>query len=573
MPRTVLVAAPLALAFAAAASAQAPPGYYASVDTSTSATLRATLHAVIDDHTRFPYTASGTDTWVILEQADEDPANAAAIVDVYRNASYAKTGGGTGPYDREHSWPKSYGFPNDTAGNYPYTDCHQLFLSDSGYNSSRGNRAYASASAAAIEKITLLTNGSGGGSGSYPGNSNWTDGALVTGRWETWHDRRGDVARALMYMDVRYEGGTHGVTGAVEPDLILTDDAALIAASNTGSNASFAYMGLRSTLVQWHQLDPVDQHERDRNDVVFSFQGNRNPFVDHPEWADCLFGGTCGDVIPPAAPAQLRLVATTGSTSLDWADNTEGDLAGYRVYRATAAGGPYTLLNASLLPGSAYVDVGASLTVRRYYVVRAVDSSGNVSLPSREVVTPALRQPVLASAAPAPLGDVGPGGGGSSAWINELHYDNTGADTGEFVEVAGSNGVDLTGWSLVGYNGATGAVYVTVPLSGVLTNQQNGYGARSFAIAGLQNGAPDGVALVDAGGTVVEFLAYEGTFTAVGGPANGMLATAIPTAESESTPVGFSLQRQGTGHAPAAFTWSAPIAATSGQPNTGQTLQ
>src|SRR6185436_17865085 len=91
MPRTVLVAAPLALAFAAAASAQAPPGYYASVDTSTSATLRATLHAVIDDHTRFPYTASGTDTWVILEQADEDPANAAAIVDVYRNASYAKT--------------------------------------------------------------------------------------------------------------------------------------------------------------------------------------------------------------------------------------------------------------------------------------------------------------------------------------------------------------------------------------------------------------------------------------------------------------------------------------------------
>src|SRR5262245_35109999 len=144
MPRTVPAAAPSAIAFTfAVAAAQAPPGYYASVDTTTPTTLRATLHAVIDDHTRFPYTASGTDTWTILEQADEDPANAAAILDIYRNASYAKVGGGTGPYDREHSWPKSYGFPNDVATNYPYTDCHQLFLSDSGYNSSRGNRAYA----------------------------------------------------------------------------------------------------------------------------------------------------------------------------------------------------------------------------------------------------------------------------------------------------------------------------------------------------------------------------------------------------------------------------------------------
>ena len=63
-----------------------------------------------------------------------------------------------------------------------------------------------------------------GGSGVYPGESNWT----TAGVWEAWAGRRGDVARALFYLDVRYEGGVHGVTGAAEPDLVLTDDPSLL---------------------------------------------------------------------------------------------------------------------------------------------------------------------------------------------------------------------------------------------------------------------------------------------------------------------------------------------------------
>jgi hypothetical protein len=94
-------------------------------------------------------------------------------------------------------------------------------------------------------------------------------------------------------MDVRYEGGLHGVTGASEPDLILTDSQALIDSGQTGQNESVAYMGLLSVLVQWHFEDPVGADEQWRNDVVFAFQGNRNPFVDHPEWVDCLFNGNC----------------------------------------------------------------------------------------------------------------------------------------------------------------------------------------------------------------------------------------------------------------------------------------
>jgi hypothetical protein len=107
----------ISLAVASTLRGQAPPNYYATVVTSTPAQLRTTLHAVIDDHTRFPYTATATDTWNILEAGQQDPSNANSIVDIYKNASYGKIGGGVGAYNREHSWPKSYGFPVDGSGN------------------------------------------------------------------------------------------------------------------------------------------------------------------------------------------------------------------------------------------------------------------------------------------------------------------------------------------------------------------------------------------------------------------------------------------------------------------------
>jgi hypothetical protein len=150
--------------------------------------------------------------------------------------------------------------------------------------------------------VTIETNGRGGGSGSYPGNSNWTNATQgAAGTWETWIGRRGDVARALFYLDVRYEGGIHGGTGIDEPDLILTDHEALIAASSTGQNLAVAYMGIRSVLYHWHLEDPVDDIERRRNDVVFSHQGNRNPFADHPEWVEALFTTGIAEEAPQLA--------------------------------------------------------------------------------------------------------------------------------------------------------------------------------------------------------------------------------------------------------------------------------
>jgi hypothetical protein len=167
----------------------------------------------------------------------------------------------------------------------------------------------------------------------------------------------------------------------------------------------------------------------------------------------------------------------------------------------------------------------------------------------------------------------------TSVFINEIHYDNDGADTGERIEIAGPAGTDLTGWSLVRYNGSNGLVYSTPAannvLSGVLEDQGGGFGTAvvSYPANGLQNGAPDGIALVDALGAVVQFLSYEGAMTAADGPAAGMTSTDIGVAQAGSEPAGSALQLTGTGTEYTAFTWIATAASnTFGTPNTGQSF-
>ncbi len=264
------------IALAATAAFAAPPaGYYDTVIFTSVEAMRASVNAVIDGHVKIPYTSASTDTWNVLELADEDPYNTTRILDLYQNRVFTKFGGGTGPYNREHSWPNSYGFPDDGSTNKPYTDCHHLFLCDVEYNNDRGNKPFGECTASCSSDPADSYDGATG--------VNYFNSLLPAGVWETWDGRKGDVARAMFYMDVRYEG-TVG-----EPDLILTDNVALISASATGNNESVAYMGLLTTLLAWHVQDPVDAKEQDRNDVVFAYQGNRNPFIDHPEWVDDIF--------------------------------------------------------------------------------------------------------------------------------------------------------------------------------------------------------------------------------------------------------------------------------------------
>ena len=162
--------------------------------------------------------------------------------------------------------------------------------------------------------------------------------------------------------------------------------------------------------------------------------------------------------------------------------------------------------------------------------------------------------------------------GSTAVFINELHYDNVSTDAGEAIEIAGPAGTDLTGWTIVLYNGSGGAPYDTTPLSGSIPDLQDGYGVVGidYPENGIQNGAPDGLALVDSGGGVVQFLSYEGTITAVGGAADGMTSTDIGVLEDGETLVGDSLQLSGTGLVYEDFAWNAPAANTLGAVNTGQ---
>ncbi len=129
-------------------------------------------------------------------------------------------------------------------------------------------------------------------------------------------------------------------------------------------------------------------------------------------------------------------------------------------------------------------------------------------------------------------------------YINEIHYDNASGDVGEFIEVAGPAGTNLTGYTITLYNGSATSLasYDTKQLSGIIDNEVGGFGAVSFTYPadGIQNGAPDGICLSN-GGTIVQFISYEGTFTAVGGPAAGLLSADI-IALQVAAPIGSSLE-------------------------------
>lgn len=258
--------------------------YYAGVDTSSGPALKAWLHNRIKDHTSIFY----GDTYTVMNKADEDPTDSSKVWDVYKNETYPKQTSGAANYNREHTWPKSLGFPNptDASGrpNPPHTDGHMLYASHVGYNSDRGNSPYGLCSGCTA-RPTTANHGVGGTGGT---SSNYFNAST----FQVWDFRKGDMARAVLYMVVRYQGGTN-VSGAPEPRLEVTDNRSLIVGKDaTTCSGCIGYMGLKSVLLDWNDQDPPDDYERNRNAMVQTFQGNRNPFIDHPEWARCVIDNT-----------------------------------------------------------------------------------------------------------------------------------------------------------------------------------------------------------------------------------------------------------------------------------------
>lgn len=141
--------------------------------------------------------------------------------------------------------------------------------------------------------------------------------------------------------------------------------------------------------------------------------------------------------------------------------------------------------------------------------------------------------------------------------VNEIHYDNVGGDTGEFIEVRVKAGADASNLWLETYNGNGGGITSFHSVGQGTMSTDGTYDYYVMNISGIQNGSPDGFALSE-GNKVIEFLSYEGTFTATNSRANGLTSTDIGVAEGSSTPIGYSLQRLDDG------TWAEAAPETKG---------
>lgn len=237
-----------------------PASYYNSTIGLSGTALRTALHQRIRAHTVIPY-GSADDA---LKVTDEDPANSSNVILIYSRLSRAKSnfGGNNGQWNREHTWPNSLGIDDSGPA---YSDLFNLRPADVQVNADRGNLPFDESTPGAT----------GYQNPAYPTAPLCTQDA---DSWEPPAIVKGDLARSMFYMDVRYEG-TSG-----EANLQLTDNQALITLNN-------ANMGRLNTLLVWHLLDPVDAAERARNDKVYQlYQGNRNPFIDRPEFVSAIYG-------------------------------------------------------------------------------------------------------------------------------------------------------------------------------------------------------------------------------------------------------------------------------------------
>ncbi|WP_285102419.1 endonuclease [Promicromonospora sp. MEB111] len=227
-----------------------PTGYYDAAAGRTGTALRSALHGIIDDHTGVSYAT----VWTALQETDEDSSNPDNVIEFYSGESISKTlnGGDPDDWNREHTWAQSHGDFGTATG--PGTDLHHLRPTDVTVNSTRGNKDFDNGGSAVSECPDCFTD---------------------SNSFEPADQFKGDVARALFYMAIRYEGDDGW------PNLELNEST---------SNGSVPLHGKISVLLAWHAADPVSAAEIRRNDIIYGdWQHNRNPFIDHPEWAESIW--------------------------------------------------------------------------------------------------------------------------------------------------------------------------------------------------------------------------------------------------------------------------------------------
>lgn len=245
---------------------QIPSGYYDNAIGLSGDELKAALHNIIDDHTEKSY----GDVRYILDESDKDPNNSSNVRTIYSDISVSGTWDSGATWNREHVWAKSRGIgdvSNSTFG--AGSDVHNLRACVPQINSDKSNRWFA-------ECNTSYSYG-GSATGSYYSGNDWNSSTFF---WKPRDEDKGDVARIIFYMATRYEGD-----GGGEPDLEVID---YIPSNNSTTDPVHA---LLSDLLQWHKDDPVDDFERNRNNVIYSYQNNRNPYIDNPQYVSAVWEG------------------------------------------------------------------------------------------------------------------------------------------------------------------------------------------------------------------------------------------------------------------------------------------
>jgi endonuclease I len=248
------------------AFAQIPDGYYDGTEGLFGEDLQQALHSIIDNHNSLSY----DELWIAFEDTDPRPDNSNLVYDMYSdnpNGSepYTYTFGsdqcgnysGEGScYNREHSWPKSW----FNEGSPMYTDLVHLVPTDGYVNRMRGNLAYG--------EVTQTDWTSENGSKRGYTNAGWTSSMV----FEPIDEYKGDFARIYFYMSVRYYNEDNSWE---ENDMV------------DGSQIKPEALEM---LMEWHENDPVSIKEQYRNEAIYDWQHNRNPFVDNPEFVEYIWG-------------------------------------------------------------------------------------------------------------------------------------------------------------------------------------------------------------------------------------------------------------------------------------------
>jgi len=258
-----------------------PAGYYDGIEGLTGEALKDVLNDIITGHTEYPYTSSSTDVWDILRDADEDPENPDNVILFYTGISWPKDCQDTTTppdycvmeidgemktveWNREHIWSKSRGDFSNASDLGAYTDTHHLVAAERVMNSIKNNRMYEDCNDGDDTNIEDR------GYGNYTCNE-WS--------FEPRDEVKGDVARMIFYMAVRYEGE--------EGDLV---DLELLVDAIKDRDSKLPFYGDLDDLIRWHLEDPVSEWEILRNQVIYEYQGNRNPFIDMPELVELIWG-------------------------------------------------------------------------------------------------------------------------------------------------------------------------------------------------------------------------------------------------------------------------------------------